>query len=72
MNCKDAQNLINGYVDGELDLVRNLDIERHIQDCALCTQGYKNHQVLRNGIKAGSFYFKVPGDLQRRISVVPT
>ena len=51
MNCKDAQNLINGYVDGELDLVRNLDIERHIQDCALCAQGYKNHQVLRNGIK---------------------
>jgi len=41
MNCKDAQNLINGYVDGELDLVRNLDIERHIQDCALCAQATK-------------------------------
>ena len=66
MNCKDAQNLIDGYVDGELDLVRNLDIQHHIQECALCAQGYKNHQVLRNGIKAGSFYFKVPMDLQRR------
>jgi len=31
MNCKDAQNLINGYVDGELDLVRNLEIEHHLQ-----------------------------------------
>jgi anti-sigma factor RsiW len=69
MNCKDAQNLINGYVDGELDLVGNLDIERHIQDCALCAQGYKNHQRLRNGMKAGSFYFKVPVDLQRRIQL---
>jgi len=69
MNCKDAQNLINGYVDGELDMVRNLDIERHIQDCALCAQGYKNHQVLRNGIKTGSFYFKAPVDLQRRIQL---
>ena len=38
MNCKEAQNLINGYVDGELDLVRNLEIEDHIQDCALCAQ----------------------------------
>ena len=69
MNCKDAQNLINGYVDGEFDLVRNLDIERHIQDCALCAQGYKNHQLLRNGIKTGSLYFKVPVDLQRRIQL---
>lgn len=67
MNCKDAQNLINGYVDGELDLVRNLEIERHIQDCALCAQDYDNYQVLRNEIKTGSFYFTVPVDLQRRI-----
>ncbi len=69
MNCKDAQNLINGYVDGELDLVRNLEIEHHLQECALCSQGYKNHQVLRNGIKTGPFYFKAPVDLQRRIQL---
>jgi anti-sigma factor RsiW len=69
MNCKAAQNLINGYVDGELDLVRNLDIERHIQECPLCAQGYKNHQVLRNRIETGSFYFKAPVDLQRKIQL---
>jgi anti-sigma factor RsiW len=69
MICKDAQNLINGYVDGELDLIRNLEIERHIQDCALCTQDYKNHQVLSNAIKTGSLYFKAPADLQRRIQL---
>jgi len=69
MNCKDAQNLINGYVDGELDLVRNLEIEHHIQECALCTQSYKNQQLLRNEIKTGSFYFKAPADLQTRIQL---
>lgn len=67
MNCNDAQNLINGYVDGELDLVRNLKIEHHLQECALCTQGYNNHQVLRNRIKNGSLYFRAPVDLERRI-----
>jgi anti-sigma factor RsiW len=69
MNCKDAQNLINGYVDGELDLVGNLEIERHIQGCALCAQGYENHQVLRNAIKTGSLYFTAPADLRRRIQL---
>ena len=69
MDCKEAQNLINAYGDGELDLVRNLEIERHLQECALCMQSYKNHQLLRNEIKAGSFYFKAPADLQTKIQL---
>ena len=67
MGCKEAQNLINAYGDGELDLVRSLEIERHLQECPLCMQSYKNHQLLRNEIKAGSFYFKAPADLQTQI-----
>jgi anti-sigma factor RsiW len=67
MNCEDAQNWIDGYLDGELDLVSNLEIEDHIQDCVLCAQDYKSHQLLRNGIKTGSLYFKAPENLQRRI-----
>ena len=67
MDCKEAQNLINAYEDGELDLVRNLEIERHLRECALCMQSHKNHQLLRNEIKAGSFYFKAPADLQTKI-----
>src|SRR5215468_5033042 len=69
MNCKDAQNLIDGYLDDELDLVSNLEIEDHIQDCVLCAQDYKSHQLLRNGIKTGSFYFKAPADLQTKIQL---
>ena len=67
MNCQEAQNLIDGYVDGELDLVRNVEIDHHLQECAICSQGYKNHQALRNGLKAGSLYFRPPAELQRRI-----
>lgn len=69
MNCEDAQNWIDGYLDGELDLVSNLEIEDHIQDCVLCAQDYTNHRVLRNGIQTGSLYFKAPVDLQRRIQL---
>src|SRR5256712_5896017 len=69
MNCKDAQSLIDDYVDRELDLVRDLEIEQHLQEYTICSQGYKNHQALRNGLKASSLYFKPPADLQRRIQV---
>ena len=67
MDCKEAQNLIDSHVDGELDLTKSLEIEDHLQACAPCSQGYKNHEALRNEIKAGSLYFKAPEDLQRRI-----
>ena len=69
MDCKDAQKLIDGYIDGELDVIRNLEIERHLEECTLCSQGYKDHRVLRNGIKTGGLYFKAPEDLQRRIQL---
>lgn len=69
MNCQEAQNLINGYIDGELDLVRNLEIEDHLQKCVLCSQGYENHRLLRHGIKTGSLYFKAPLDLQKKVQL---
>ena len=69
MNCQDARYLLQGYVDGELDLVSNLEIERHFQECALCSQGYENHQALRTGIKASAPYFKAPEELQKRIQL---
>ncbi len=67
MDCKDARKLIDGYIDGELDLIRNLEIEHHIEGCAICAQGYKGHQALRTGIKSAGLYFRAPEDLQSRI-----
>ncbi len=37
MNCETARALIHGYADGELDLERSLEIERHLAECAACT-----------------------------------
>ena len=69
MDCKQAQKLTDAYVDGELDLVGNIEIERHFQECALCSQGCKNHEALRSGLKAGVPYFKAPDELKKRIQL---
>jgi anti-sigma factor RsiW len=67
MDCKNARTLIDGYLDGELDLVRNLEIEDHLHGCALCSQMHTDRQLLRGALKTGSVYFKAPPDLQKRI-----
>jgi len=69
MDCKEAAKLIDGYTDGELDLVRNLEVERHLQECAHCSQESQSHQALRDRIKASAPYFKAPEELQRRLQL---
>ena len=67
MNCKDVQPLLGGYMDGELDLVRNMEIEQHLQTCSVCSPIYKQHQALQGAMRAESLYFKAPAHLQKRI-----
>lgn len=69
MNCQETQNLIHAYLDGELDLVKSLEIEEHLQGCRACSQAYKNHQALRTALNAGSLYFRSPAPLRKHIQV---
>lgn len=36
MNCRDAQRVLNGYVDAELDIAGALGIEEHLHTCKRC------------------------------------
>ena len=67
MNCQETQNLLAGYFDGELDLVRSLEVERHLQACSVCTRVHQKNQVLRLAIADDSLYFKAPANLQKRV-----
>jgi anti-sigma factor RsiW len=67
MDCSNAQTLLDAYVDGELDPLRNLEIEAHLHGCARCAQSHSDRQVIRSGLKTDSFYFRAPADIQKRI-----
>jgi anti-sigma factor RsiW len=61
------QNLIHAYLDGELDLVRNLEIEHHLHDCSICSRVYENQKALQTAIRQTAPYFKAPPDLRNRV-----
>src|SRR5258706_1626778 len=67
MNCQETENWIDAYADGELDLARVLEIDRHLEECALCRKSYKNHRALLSGLQAGSLYHRPPAGLEERI-----
>jgi len=67
LNCEQTQKLLHGYVDGELDLLKNLEIDQHLQECAACAQAHTDLQALRAALKEDAPYFEVPSGLQNRI-----
>lgn len=67
MSCQETQDLLHGYIDGELDLVRTLQIEQHVGECPACAQAVAQQQALRSALRAGSLYHELPGHLQPRV-----
>lgn len=67
MSCQEVQDLLHGYVDGELDLVRTLDIERHLRECSACARVHAQQQALRSALRDSALYFTPPAPLESRI-----
>ena len=67
LGCRETQTLIHGYLDGELDLIKSLEIEQHIQECSACAQTHTSLQAVRVAIQGSSLYFQTPPGLARRI-----
>jgi anti-sigma factor RsiW len=67
MNCEAAQTLVDAYIDGELDPAGKLEIERHLEECAICASGYAEHGSLKRAVGAGELRFQAPPELQQRI-----
>lgn len=67
MVCDDNARLLHGYLDGELDLVRSLEIEEHLKICPDCAQELWNQQTLRKAFRSSSLYERAPAGLADRI-----
>ncbi|HJP90745.1 MAG TPA: anti-sigma factor [Pyrinomonadaceae bacterium] len=67
MSCQQTLELIHGYLDGELDLVKSIEIEKHLGDCEPCTQTYKGMRRLQSMVSDSALRFEPPANLERRL-----
>ena len=67
MSCQKTEELIHGYLDGELDLARAVEFEQHMLACEICARAYRNQTTLRSSLKGSSLYHGAPEKLKRRI-----
>jgi len=67
LSCHETRELIHGYLDGELDLVKSLEVESHLEDCTACAQTYKGVRGLRSALGQRAVRFELPKDFQGRL-----
>lgn len=67
MSCQQTHELIHGYLDGELDLVKSIEIEQHLADCQVCTQSYKGMRGLQSVVRNNAVRFEPPAGLEGRL-----
>ena len=69
MNCEEIANLMDGYLDGELDALTSQKIEQHLRECSKCEQAYEVETAMAHAISQAAPYYKAPLELRERIQV---
>jgi len=67
LNCRETQQLIDAYADGEVDLVRSVELEAHLQDCGSCMQALTSTRAIKDAIRGASLRFEAPKGLESRM-----
>ena len=67
MSCQQTHELMHGYLDGELDLVKSIEIEKHLADCDSCSRTYKAMRSLQTRLGDTGLRFDPPAALETRL-----
>jgi mycothiol system anti-sigma-R factor len=69
MNCQEIANLMDAYLDGELDPVTSQKVEQHLRECGKCEQAYEVGAAMAHAISQAAPYYKAPIELRERIQL---
>ena len=67
MECRDVRNLLHPFVDGELDLVRHLQVEHHLADCGDCAERERGVRQLREALATPRLRHRAPDALRSKL-----
>jgi anti-sigma factor RsiW len=67
VTCELTQRFVLGYTDGELDLVRTIEMEAHLKYCPACAQNLENQKKLRAALRRSLPTYAAPTALRERI-----
>lgn len=70
MDCNEARRLLDAYVDGEIELTRQLDVEAHLAGCTACKKSVEAAIQFRHSIQMNTPVYKAPPGLKAEVRAV--
>ena len=67
MNCQESKSQLQAYLDGELDLTRSLEMEKHLRECSACSQALNSLRLLQESLRNESLRFQPTAGLEKRV-----
>jgi anti-sigma factor RsiW len=67
MNCAELNLLLHAYADGELDVMRSLEVEQHVKTCAACAAKLNSLKSLQTAFKESDLAYHAPASLRRSV-----
>jgi anti-sigma factor RsiW len=67
VDCNEVRTLVHASFDGELDLVREMDLQAHVESCPACARTYERLRALRGALQRADLYVRAPDTLKQRV-----
>jgi anti-sigma factor RsiW len=67
MNHDEIRELLDAYVDGEIDLVSSREIDQHLRSCGECRGAKEQIQNLHTAITSDSPAYRAPAHLRKNV-----
>lgn len=67
MRCEETRELLDGYIDSELDVVTTLQFERHLRECARCHALYQRYEQFTRAVQTHAQRFDAPAELEAKV-----
>jgi anti-sigma factor RsiW len=67
MDCDEVRCILDAYIDGELDLTRQLDVETHLRGCVTCKDAAEDIANFCSLVRTNATFYKGPPELKAKI-----
>jgi anti-sigma factor RsiW len=67
MTCQQARGLQHAHADGDLDVVRVMEMEEHLRHCPACLRATANIGNLKSAFKSEGLYHKASPQLEKQV-----
>jgi anti-sigma factor RsiW len=67
MNCADVSLLLHAHADGELDVAKSIEFERHLKSCPACAAKAQSLRSLKSALRQPDLAYRAPDSLQKSV-----